>query len=93
MANLVITSTTNSIKVVFNDSASVAGMNRGVWAKDEIAMIKQLEDDRIEVQTKDLAKWTVSYTNGSNFLVIDSVDGVAPTNNDDLFNKLSALIA
>jgi hypothetical protein len=66
MANLVITSTTNSISVVFNDFASAVGYNQATYAKRDILSIKQINDDRIEVYSS-TDKWTVSYTNGTIF--------------------------
>ena len=36
MAKTVITSTTNSIKVVFNDDSTLVGMDKGTWVKANI---------------------------------------------------------
>lgn len=92
MANLIITSTTNTIKVDFGIHTNTVGYSNGTWRKGEIVSIKQLLDERIEVYAKNGEKWTLSYTNGSNFLVVDSVDGAAPADDNDLYAKLIALI-
>lgn len=92
MANIVITSTTNSIKVDFGVYASDVGYSQGTWNKKAIASIKKINSGRIEVYTNSGDKWTVSWTNGSNFLIIDSIDTVAPISEADLYTKLIALI-
>lgn len=94
MANTVITSTTNSIKVVFNDDSTLAGnLSKGTWVKSEISHVG-LKSDHIVVVTKDESRWTVSNaTNTSNYLKVDSVDAASPSSLSDLYDKLVALIA
>ena len=99
MANLVITSTANSIKVVFNDQPFFDkrdGMtfSKGTWAKSEIADIKlNTDDSMVVVQEKDDFEWKVSDSGTSGTLTVDSVDGATPSSLDDLYTKLIALIA
>lgn len=94
MANVVITSTANSIKVVFNDYSTAVGMEKGTWAKNEISDIRLgLSDAYVDVETKHEPRWLVVFEATTGMLLVDSVDGVAPTSNSDLYDKLIALIA
>lgn len=94
MANTVITSTTNSIKVVFNDDSAKVGIDKGIWSKHHILNFK-LNTDHISAETNDhIGRWIMSNTaNSINALIVDSVDGVAPSSLSDLFDKLSSLIS
>jgi hypothetical protein len=94
MANVVVTSTTNAIKVVFNDAASAVGMEKGTWRKDKIDLVELVENDtyiRVKVQESN-GEFDVSYNETSGALIIDSVDGNDPTSNSDLYDKISALV-
>jgi len=52
MANLVITSTTNSVKVVSNDLGTVIGFTQGTWAKFDIYSMK-LFATHVEISTEE----------------------------------------
>lgn len=91
MPNTVVTSTANSIKVVFNDDSIKVDMDKGTWRKDEIAHIELLSD-HIKIQQKQEKSWHV-HNSSSNYLIIDSVDGNNPSSLSDLYDKLIALIA
>lgn len=90
MTNLVITSTANSIKVDFNDSP-IGDIQKGVWNKEGIFHFVLLSD-RVQVLTTH-GDFEVAYTATNGCLIVDSVNGVAPTSLADLYAKLSALIA
>lgn len=93
MANTVITSTTNSIKVAFNDQANLSLYTDGAYKKSSINSIR-LFDDHIKVVTNNSESWVVSnQTNTIKAIVIDTVDGVAPSSLSDLYDKLATLIA
>lgn len=91
MAKTVITSTANSIKVVFNDDSIKVGMTQGTWRKDEIASF-QLHSGNIKAVTRGGQDWDM-HNSSDSFLVIDSVDAVAPSSLSDLYDKLNVLIA
>ncbi len=93
MANIVITSTTNSIKVDFNDLANAAGVKKGVWNKGRITFELDLLDSKVRVLVVGEAVWLVSFDGSSSTLQIDTINSVAPTSNSDLYDKLIALIA
>jgi hypothetical protein len=93
MANIVITSTTNSIKVDFGVLGTGNLPKKGAWEKDKIIKIELLPSDAfVKITNLGENEWQVSY-DGNNGMQIDSVDGVAPTSNSDLYDKLIALIA
>jgi hypothetical protein len=89
MANIVITTTTNAIKVVFNGLSDVVGVSKGTWQKRSIISIVE-KPDRIEVYVSGERLWEVSFDNVA--LQVDSVNSVAPISNSDLYSKLSALV-
>ena len=93
MANLVVTSTTNTIDVAFNDLATTAGMESGTWHKQRITFQLMVSDSFVRVLVIGEPSWAVSFDGSSGTLTIDTVAGVAPTSNSDLYDKLIALIA
>jgi hypothetical protein len=93
MANLVVTSTTNSISVDFGVLETAANMKKGVWNKSRITFQLALSDTHVNVLVIGESSWGVSWDGSSSTLQIDSVNSVAPTSNSDLYDKLTALIA
>ncbi len=91
MANLVVTSTTNSIKVDFGALNSFA--DKGVWRKEEVSFYLKTSAAFIIVKVHNDVPFAISWDGGSGTLQIDSVDGVAPTSNSDLYDKLATLIS
>ncbi len=92
MANLVITSTANSVLVDFGDYAEAVGLD-GCWNKAHIIkFVRSSDDTQVEAEISNGMKWHVAHTNTVGCFIIDTVAGVAPTGNEDLYNKLSALI-
>lgn len=90
MANITVTSTTNTLQVDFGDYYPLAyQFQKGTWKKDHIQSIQL--DSGVYISIDDERLWVVSY-DGSNGFQIDSVDGVIPTSDLDLYNKLIALI-
>ena len=94
MANVVVTSTTNSIKVDFGDYASSVGMAKGTWNKGNISSFKLASGDTyVSAHTLEEIRWTLVYAASGANLIVDSVDGASPSSNSDLYDKLIALIA
>lgn len=93
MANTVITSTTNAIKVAFNDDPNKGLYSKATYAKTDIEYI-YLNGNHVEVIAADSHRWILSDDIGNNVkaLTIDSVDGLAPISLSDLYDKISALI-
>jgi hypothetical protein len=92
MANIIITSTTNSIKVDFGVYSTALGVTRGIWKKDHIVNITELTD-MVDINFENQPDWKVSFDGVVDTFQVDSLDGVAPTSNTDLYDKLIALIA
>lgn len=93
MANVVVTSTTNSILVAFNDEASkYNGVTNALFAKSSILEVS-LNADFVMVKDRMGNRFSLRDTaNGATTMIVDSVDGVAPTSLSDLYSKITALI-
>jgi len=92
MANLTIITTPNIFIVDFGVFAPLLGYKKATFQKSSISF--QLVNDESFVRVEDSRgdNWSVSYNVSGQSLVIDSVDGVAPVSNDDLFNILYSKI-
>ena len=91
MANIVVTTTTGSILVDFGVNSTPLGMSKGVWHKETLININ-LRTDGVLVDIAGQPDWLVSFDGKVGTFQIDSVDGVAPTSDSDLFDKLKALL-
>lgn len=89
MPNAVITSDSDRIYIVFNDMTSLAGMPSGDWSKDAISISLNLSNIDIFFSALNEQQWRFSFNSQ---IIVDSVDGVAPTDNSDLFTKLQAAL-
>jgi hypothetical protein len=92
MANIVVTTTTTSIKVDFGTYASQLDMSKGTWNKSFI-MNFLLRTDGVLIDIQGQPDWIVSFDGSVGTFQIDSVNAVTPTSNSDLYDKLIALIA
>lgn len=97
MANIVITKTGNIVNVDFGNyvvSPSVDG-KKASYKVDDISIVWLEKDESIvHVKMKDAIttrNWMLSFENVGNVFVVDSIDGVAPTSNQDLMDKINAL--
>jgi hypothetical protein len=100
MANIVMVSTTNSIKCdngVYSGLIGALGIiqKKATFRKDEIFRVSLTPDEGyVEVQFKSKSNYFILSFNGSaGTLQVDLIDAVAPTSNSDLYDKLIALIA
>lgn len=92
MANIVITSTTNTIKVDFGTYSSVLdGQEAGCYQKADIDIYRF--SDRVRCVVKGEKEWSVVYAALTGCFIIDSIDGASPSSNSDLYTKLIALTA
>jgi hypothetical protein len=100
MANIVMVSTTNSVKVdngVYSGVIGALGViqKKATFRKDDIFRISlEPTEAYVEVQFKSRTSYFILSFNGTaGTLQVDLIDAVAPTSNSDLYDKLVALIA
>jgi hypothetical protein len=91
MANLTVITTTGSILVDFGTYSTPLGISKGVWHKETLINVN-LRTDGVLVDIAGQPDWLVSFDGKVGTFQIDSVDGVAPTSDSDLFDKLKALL-
>lgn len=99
MTNIIITSTTNSIKVVFNDAKMYDErgdgytVKKGTWRKDDIGDIQLTSDEsKVVVREADDFVWHVSHNGSTGTLQVDTINGTTITSNSQLYDELSLLI-
>ena len=92
MANIVITSSTNNIAVVFNDMETLVGIKKGNWHKEKITFQLMPSDAFVKVLVLNEPTWAVSFDGSSGTMQIDSINASAPTSNSDLYDKLIAIL-
>jgi len=101
MAYMVMVSTTNSIKVdngVYSGVSGALGViqKKATFLKSEVFRFSLAPDEsyvQILFKSRDNSYFLLSFDGSSGTLKVDSIDGVAPTSNSDLYDKLIALIA
>ena len=92
MANLVITSTAYTVNVDFNIYSEAANVKRESFRRDEISEVKEHHAGTyLTIVMLDDEEFDVSYNTYKGTMIVDSVDGVAPTDNDHLFDLLVGL--
>lgn len=75
MANIVVTSTTNSIKVDFGVLDSVTQISKGVWRKEDVSFFLKPSTAFVMVKVHNDTPFAVSWDGSSDTLQIDSVGG------------------
>lgn len=92
MPNISVTTTTNLFIVDFGDYCTSLGVKKGSWPKKNNMYLHLLCDDAaVLIKFDEDREWTISH-DGLVGLQIDSVDGVAPSSNLDLYNKLKTAL-
>lgn len=90
---ITITTTANYIDTEFNDITNVANFKRSRWRKDEMCSIYQQPDGSIGIRTTNgMLDYMFSYNGMEGTTPISSVNGVAPTSNDHLYDLLAACV-
>lgn len=91
MANIVITSTTNSIIVDFGTLYSRVGYRKACFRKESVWTIElNADSDYVRFALKSGEIWNFTY---NSTMLVDSVGASSPSSNSDLADKLMALIA
>ena len=92
MANIVITSTSYTVKVQFNDYSSRTKIKVASFRRNEISEVVEKDDeDLVTVMMLDDNSFDLSFNGSQYAMTVATVDGVAPTDNDHLFDLLEAL--
>ena len=97
MANLVVTSDANCVIVEWNDmSIYVDFKNKGYFKRSHLVTVledKNMNYVSVTLDTLDRQpNWYVSIDGANGSLIIDSVDGVIPTDNEHLAELIADLI-
>lgn len=98
MANIVITTSGNLVHVdfgVYSISESVDGKKASYLISDISIVWMEKDESHVRVKMKDSITtndWKLSYDDQHpDYFLVDSVNGVAPTSNQDLFDKINAI--
>ena len=92
MANIVITSTAYTVKVQFNDYSDRTKIKVASFRRNEISEVVEKDDeDLVTVMMLDDNSFDLSFNGSQYAMTVATVDGVAPTDNDHLFDLLEAL--
>lgn len=92
MANTVVTSAAKYVKAVFNLDSAITGTDQGYFSKDHIAEIRAVSSGFVVVRLDYGATFAISIDGSKNTLKVDSIDGIAPVSNNDLCDKIAALM-
>jgi len=90
MANIVITSSTNLVKVDWGVYATK--FSKETWHKHSLHVFLNASGNYVEISEDNGTGVSFSYIATTNCFIVDSIDGVAPTSNSDLYDKLVALL-
>lgn len=92
MANVVVTSTTNCIKFNYGVYATATGeILEEIVSKDDVHFYLTYNDASVLIKEGDGFTEEFTFDGANNTRIIDSVNGVAPTSNSDLYSKLATL--
>lgn len=93
MANLVITSDISRVSIVFNDYSSQAGMPSGDWQKTTISCMMNTGNVDVFFLVFNEQNFRFSYNGSAGSMQVDSINGVSPIDNSDLYSKLQTILA
>lgn len=92
MEGIVITSSKDSIRIDFNDLSTYMNLVSGVWMKNRITSVKlPLDLSCVNIVVDNEKEFVVSF-NGAKGLPVKSVDGITPTDNQQLFDLIDNIL-
>ena len=92
MANTVITTQSNKITITYNDNSVIYGRDKANIYSSSVSDIVLVDlNGSVELWTNSSETYILSYGN-TDLPIVDTIDGVAPTSLQDLYDKLSALV-
>ena len=98
MAHLTVLSFSKTIEVHFGMFAPMVGYNEATFHKANVSFQYQYAEPFVRVESIDGGAWTVTDLASAaanpdmEALIIDSIDGIPPTDLADLYLKLKTLI-
>lgn len=88
MASVVIVSTQRLIKFDFGDQNGRSGYDKIAVRKDKVSPVK-LANNHVDFNADNGGiRWRLAHAGGPKRLKVDTVDGVAPTDVPDLYDKI-----
>ena len=94
MANITIIKAGDAVRVDFGDyygASPLVDYKKATYQKYNIDSIGFIPNDCILIKMRNLSKWKVGAVQGADNFVIDTIDGIAPTDLDHLYTLLSQL--
>jgi len=88
MANLIITTSTNAFLVDLGVFAPLVGYKKATFQKRSISFQLMNDESFVRVENSQGESWSVSMQASGQSLIIDTIDGIIPTSNSDLFDIL-----
>lgn len=91
MAKITITSNASTVTINYNDYAGIIGISSEKMNRANIALALSADSSYVEFQMTKWGLW-LSHDGHGATRQVDSVNGEAPTDTADLFDKLATLI-
>jgi hypothetical protein len=93
MANAVVTSDAIVIKTEFNDLDPITGYTTGWYGRDKIESVRvDNQSDTVQVFLLSGKVYIVSLNGNNGSLIVDSVNGVTPTDTEHLAELIVGLM-
>ena len=98
MANIVVTKVNESIVVEYNDYSTIAESKKRSYYLEDIVEVELAEgESHVVVMMRDghgAVRGYLTYDSaysGTEYFIVDSVEGLTLSSNEDLFDKITAL--
>lgn len=92
MANIVVTTTGDIFNIDFGVYDAAVKMKKSTFIKTKVRFELMVSDAFVRVSVQDMQDFAVSFDGSAGTLQIDLINGVAPTSNSDLYDKLALLL-
>lgn len=93
MPSLTVTSDAIQVHVDFNGYESAVKYHKASFKRANISIVDLSENDVfVKVRMLNGERFDLSYTDTTGALTVGTINGVAPTSNEDLKDKINALV-